>query len=620
MLICLSLLSLPAFTEEMPDLSAILEKTKAMKLCQDPYWRTLLHYKPAGGGHYRSLVDDPDFFLATNGKTDPEAELRATITAFFSAPAEGVTHATAKFPARYAWIREKLAIPAARFPYDGDKDFYSLKSRINPGAIYLVFPAGYMKNPASMFGHTFLLIESQGKSRLLAYSVNYGAVSGPDSSLVYALKGLTGAYRGYYSFLPYYQKIREYADIDMRDMWEYRLKLTDEETDRLLRHIVELSGIYSDYYFISENCSYNLLFLIEAAKPETKLTDRLKTIVEPIETVKLLKELGIAEDYTYRPSLYSRIKYGMSRLSFREKSYVKDICFGKKNTDSFPFSGLEIEKQACIWDLSADYLKFLLTGGKISPADYRSRMVAVLSRRTKLGQITQDTIPPVPEPPHLAHGSGRISTEAGKDSSGLFSAVSFRLLAHEIMDTDPGYTRNSQLAFCRVDFRYRYADKAVSLRSADIADIISLPVSDMFFYNSAFQFRTGLETNTGENRDETLAWRVKYSYGVSLSPADSTQLYFLGGFDTYFSPEYEYGTDLLLGGEAGVLTSAGLWKGKLSASIGQSPFTPVHTRYDLSLEERFSVSRNLSVTGSYSYKGDYGDHWQEYSVMFNIFF
>src|SRR3972149_2350286 len=62
----------------------------------------------------RSLVDDPRFFLSPSGKTDPAAELLATLDGLFdntSAPA-----AFCRFPARYAWLAGKLGIDPPRIP------------------------------------------------------------------------------------------------------------------------------------------------------------------------------------------------------------------------------------------------------------------------------------------------------------------------------------------------------------------------------------------------------------------------------------------------------------------------------------------------------------------------
>ena len=64
--------------QDSPYLSQILASAHQMKLHEDPYWHILLHYKPGVFG-YESLVDDPGFFLAPDGKTNPDAELDATI-------------------------------------------------------------------------------------------------------------------------------------------------------------------------------------------------------------------------------------------------------------------------------------------------------------------------------------------------------------------------------------------------------------------------------------------------------------------------------------------------------------------------------------------------------------
>jgi hypothetical protein len=43
-------------------------------------------------------------------------------------------------------------------------------------------------------------------------------------------KVLTGQYPGEYSIMPYYRKVKEYGDFESRDLWEYELNLTPEET------------------------------------------------------------------------------------------------------------------------------------------------------------------------------------------------------------------------------------------------------------------------------------------------------------------------------------------------------------------------------------------------------
>ncbi len=43
-------------------------------------------------------------------------------------------------------------------------------------------------------------------------------------------KDLQGNIRGEYSLMPYYRKVKEYGDLESRDLWEYELALNEQET------------------------------------------------------------------------------------------------------------------------------------------------------------------------------------------------------------------------------------------------------------------------------------------------------------------------------------------------------------------------------------------------------
>ena len=601
-----------------------VDKAFYMELYNAPYWKTLLHYKPSPFHKNKSLVDDPMFFLAKKGKTNPKAELEATIKAFFSpAPDKDERHAIERFPGRFKWICNELNLSKEDFPYDGDAYYQSIVKKVNPGDVFLVFPAGFLKNPASVFGHTFLLMESKGLSRLLANSINYGAVSNITGGVMYAVLGLVGGFRGYFSFVPYYEKIKQYANMDMRDMWEYRLNFSEEEKDRMLRHIFDLSGIYSRYFFISENCSYNLLFLVEAAKPETDITNILSGVVEPIETVKTIYKIGLTNQAEYRPSVYSKLEYQKTLLTRAQNKYVKDVCLGKKTTQDFPFRDLPKEKQAEIWKQASDYLTSLLNSQKISPDEYRPRFVSVLSERRKLGKIEEKAS--IIEPPHpeKAHGSKKISIHGGKDIEGAYTGLEFRLTAHEQLESPAGYASNSELVFGEIDLRVHPQETDFYLKKALFASIISLPVSDLYFFNSAMDIVAGLDSNPNEDKEEDLAFRLKAMFGTSIKPASWIQPYFLAGVDIYASPKYErkhFRTDPLIGAELGFITTAGIWKNKIAASALQSPFDKDHLRIQASVNEGFNIAQNISLKGGYSFNMDWGEWWHEFSVSFNAYF
>ena len=101
-----------------PYLQDLIKQAAKNNLHELRYWRLLLHYRKDLLGGYTSEVDDPGFFLAANGKTDPEEELKATLTFFFSDTLVGRSQQPAQcaFVARYHWLKKKLQFDETQLP------------------------------------------------------------------------------------------------------------------------------------------------------------------------------------------------------------------------------------------------------------------------------------------------------------------------------------------------------------------------------------------------------------------------------------------------------------------------------------------------------------------------
>src|SRR3989304_2069780 len=137
----------------------LLKKAEEYKLYDQRYWHVLLHYKPHRSG-FKSLVDDPAFFLSPEGKEDPASELNATIKALFSSDTRDDSHPKCRFIGRYEWLKEKLNIDENAFSDISCNEFQTILNSVQPRFAVLIFPASYMNNPASMFGHTLLRIDN----------------------------------------------------------------------------------------------------------------------------------------------------------------------------------------------------------------------------------------------------------------------------------------------------------------------------------------------------------------------------------------------------------------------------------------------------------------------------
>lgn len=506
--------SSPAPLQESSYLTELLAAARHAELHTDPYWHTLLHYKKGTLG-LRSLVDDPDFFAASNGKQDPQAELEGTLRAFFAlAPAEG-KHPACRFVARYHWLKQRLSIDESRLPNPGCEPFETLMEEIKPKSITLIFPTSHMNSPASMYGHTLISIETLHDSDLLSYAVNYSAFTDETFGPFYIVKGLLGMYEGYFSILPYYAKLQEYSDVNDRDIWEYPLDLSSEEVRRLMMHIYELEEIYSDYYFFTENCAYNLLFLLDAARPGLDLTDRGGWWVLPIDTIREIEKSGLILEATYRPSKSTKIKHLASLLPREGRRDARAIAEGRLAPEAVLEQAIPEEEKATTLDLASELLQYRYMGKDLPKDTYQKRFLNSLRTRSTLGGSESEersTIPPPPRP-ELGHRSYRLALGGGARENRTFWEMRLRPAYHDLLDDDAGYKRGSQIIFGEAVVRYDPEKEKARLHSFDLIDIVSIAPRDEFFKHTSWKVKTGFFRRTMDSGRDHLIYLLNPGFG-----------------------------------------------------------------------------------------------------------
>ncbi len=483
----------PAAAGGDPYAAALRAEAVGLHLSDDRYWDILLHYRKGIFGR-TSLVDDRRFFLSPRGKTDPAAELAATIDAFFEGGLDERDSPRCRFPARFAWLSERLGIDASRLPAPSCQTLDNILKRIDPRAAALIFASGHMNAPASMFGHTLLRIDSSYASPLLSYAVNYAAEIDPDDSGVsYAFKGIFGLYPGYYSILPYYDKVKEYHGMDQRDLWEYRLNLSGEDVRRMVLHVMELQGIYSDYFFFGENCSYNLLFLLEAAAPSARLTERFRGWTVPADTVKAAVSEGLLSPPVYRPSQARKIRHVAATLDDDGIARAVAVIDGTAPAAKAAADAIPEDRKARVLDLASESIQLRYMKRQMGKDDFQKRFLDVLSARSRLGDAAGE-IPPIPAPdrPDEGHGSARTSLAAGVRKEAFFVEAAVRPAYHDLLDADGGYTAGSQIDFLNAAARYYPKDDRFRLHRLDLVHIVSLAGRDAFFRPVSWKVYAGV--------------------------------------------------------------------------------------------------------------------------------
>ena len=236
----------------------------------------MLHYKKNIWGDYVGLIASEDFYLAENGRYDPKSEMEAEIKAF-----NDNERSKCDFPARFNWLKEQDLVQGK---LDDCEDYQNFLQDVRPDGVTVLFTNAYMSNPASLFGHTLIRIDTARKgTQMLAHGSNFGADSGMDQGASFALKGLLGFYFGKYNLSPYWTIINTYNNIENRDIWEYHLNLTHEEQNRFINHLYEMKKAAVRYFFLNKNCSYMLLELLEAVRPSLNLTKGYNVWAIPLD-------------------------------------------------------------------------------------------------------------------------------------------------------------------------------------------------------------------------------------------------------------------------------------------------------------------------------------------------
>ncbi|MFL1403819.1 DUF4105 domain-containing protein [Marinobacter sp. M1N3S26] len=588
-------------------------------------WLTLGHYHPdtLGSGH-TSQADDDSFFFAGNGKTDPEAELRATIEAI-SAPVTGDdnNHARCRFPARDTWIRSHLDLPE---PEVDCEDFSNWKAELNTRAVTLVFAASYLNSPSSMFGHTFLRLDppkEDGETNLLlANTISYAADAAEhDSEILFAYRGIFGGYPGITTVQPYYEMVRVYSDIENRDLWEYRLNLTPDEVDQMLAHTWEVQDRNFDYYFFDENCAYRLLALIDVARPGTRLLDEVSTHAIPSDTIRWVVDRDLVAEVTYRPSAATQVNYALGKLDGDEKQLAAAIANGYVQVDDTEVQSRPPASRAKILDATYDYVRH-----QVQEEGWPRDFAAPLSHDLLMArsQLTDQPSLGSPREPEVrddqGHDTMRLGLAGGYTGDRHYAELSLRPAYHDLLDPPAGYRPGAQLQFLRLDSRLYSDNQEFQVEKLVGVEIRSLTPRNAFF--SPLSWQVGFGGRRSELPDGNRIFTPYLEGGAGGTWRLGGQLEALAILtgDLEISKHIHRGYDMAPGLDLSMLHQGD----RVSVMTGIRSkawiVSDQHREDDLYLEGAYHLGRDYSIKASLSRKHHYDRYETLWKLGFHAYF
>jgi hypothetical protein len=569
-----------------------IDPQRLQQLANDRFWISLGHYETAKLGGWRSYVSDKKFFLAPDGNEHPDHELAATVQALYAPASLGEQHAQCVYPARTRWLKAQLNLND--LPTPECAEYKKWFKDVSPHSAVMIFPAAYLNSPSSMFGHTLLRIDQADvqadKTSLLSYAINFGAyIEGSDNSILYAWKGLMGGYPGLFALVPYQEKLSEYRSLENRDLWEYRLNLTQEETARMVEHVWELKQIQFDYFFFDENCSYRLLELLQVARPSLRLTEQFPLTAIPTDTVKAVKEAGLVESIEYRPSRERELLSRAEPLTSEEQDWVLKVSADQQVLQDPTFKALPRARQALIIDAAYRLERYRANGQERDPQ--RAQRSFELLRAINKNPAPELDIPQ-PGLPEDGHESRTWQAGLGTRGDRAFGEYGLRMAYHDLNDNAESFPLGAQIEILQMKLR-QYEGNHWQFQQLDLATIRSLTPRNELLQPLSWQVTGGLERVPGKHDDETLVSHVNGGGGGTWALGDDVLGFALG------TVRVEHNNDFAeFVSPAGGFNTGVLWKnplGNLSLEAKGDYFFNGEVRRSLSLNQQWELSRNLGL-------------------------
>ncbi len=504
---CFLLLTLGCFCVPVPSLA---------RSSQDPTWLRLLQYEQG-----ESAVLSEDFFLSPTGRHDPEAELYATLAAYTAPwPEDPNNHARCRFPARYFWLFQEL-------PPSQCQNFNQWALLDTVHSISLLLVSGYLGNPASVFGHALLKLNTQteeDRTGLFDLTINYGAlVPEKEPTLLYIVRGLGGGYQAGFSDRYFYTQDLVYARTEFRDIWKYELILSDAQRSLLILHLWEILGKKFTYYFLDKNCAYRLAALLELVYEDSFL-HQARFWYAPVEIFHRLEELdakgypGYIRSVHFMPSEQRSLEHQVHLLTAEEKKMLPALI-QQGRFDSEELNTLEPERQVAVLESLLAHSRYRLVAEAPQP---RPESLAAKDHflLTRLRLPPRTDIPPAPPPlDSPAQGNRPMMTALGwgySSEQGSYTRLAWSLFSQE------GLGQNSlegdELAVLDLTLGLGGKEQALFLEQFDLIRIRKLtrPTLALLGESSwSWQVRTGLQSY-GKQQD------MFFTYGLgrtwTLSP------------------------------------------------------------------------------------------------------
>ena len=623
--LCMGTISVTMSMHSFADLTQVedsLKLAEQKKLSQHITWKRLLYAEDSP----QSEVSYSGYFLAGQGRSQIEKELQTDIAALFQS-AEPNHSIRCKFPARSQWLMQQLNIFEHQLPRVSCPEFDQWYEQIKPHKATLIYATDFMGNPSSMFGHTLLRLDPENKKQLnlVSYAVNYAATVNGEDNWSYAWKGLIGKYPGEYSLMPYYRKVKEYGDFESRDLWEYELNLNPEETQFLVKHMWEMQKVSFPYYFVSDNCAYRLLGLIDLVRPNANLRQQFTYAAIPVETIKAIDQANLIKDTVYRPALETQLNSQAKQHGHTLAKKAHEIAMLEPEKIQSALAFYNEADRAKILEMAYDDLYLQFVARQVDATFTQPRFRQLLGLRSQISVAKQRQEPQRPKiDPVDGHDARKWSVEFGEVQGEKFAQIEHRQAYHELRDPQGGFRTGTQLLF--FDGAAQWRDDGLKFEHLDVLTVNSYNPITPFKTPMTWGFSLGWQQEAihkglfSEQQQHGVV-SVKAQSGYTLADDDRQHLCYLE-----LQTQLQAGKSLDEGWRVSLGPTFGcqnVWSDSLNSVIEvELPYWQDVSQWNLRINStlQYSLNKQNSVNVNWGYQQQNQLNWQKIGLGFVHYF
>lgn len=514
---------------------ALINKKSLEALSKEASWIALLGGKAKNANlktHYAQTEDGEDFYLQNKPSHDwLKREMELSLQKILNN--ESRDQFICNYPGRSLWLINKFDLPAENINFNHCIDLLTWSNQFLDNDFHLAFASSDSSSPASIFGHTFLALHRESESYLNGYAVNYAAnFEHQQNSIAYLAYGLAGGYPGIITVTPLHEKIKEYTYKNQRDIFLFKLSLDSRQKQQIIFTLWERKKAQFDYFFIDENCSYNIIKILQIVEPNIQAYANLFNQVIPFETVKSVSDAKLISSTSVIYASEKKVRALAKKYSKSDQRLLNDLVIQKINYEDWIKTTDQLTEYFALryvnWSIQKDtidrkYGRELRT--KLLQANLKNQKNKPNRNFDSLQNYNPDAL-------LKAHPPNRASLIVN-NSNKFNQSVDFNLrwAYHDLLDPVSPSLKNASVEAFSGTFRLENND--LKLEELDLISVKSLPNYSLLFPEKSKNFRFSFERSDLTNNK--LGLITTWGRGLSIHANQGDIIYALANLEMAIS-------------------------------------------------------------------------------------